>query len=72
MRDTVFWLNVRYVLQTGATCFASAAASAVAIAQVRAGANLEATGLARSVVTDVLLRRSRDDAISTKEGVTRL
>ena len=70
MRDTFFWQNVRYARQTGATCFASAAASAVAIAEVQAGANSEGKGLARSAVTDILLLRAGGGATSTKAGVT--
>ena len=48
---------------------ASAAASAVSIAEVRARAESEDTGLTRSSLTVILLRCSAE-ATSTKEGVT--
>ena len=53
-----------------ASCLASAAASAVDIAAVRAWAKVEDTGLARSPVTERLLSRAAEDGTSTKEGVT--
>ena len=70
MRATSFRPIVTYARRTDASCLASAAASAVAIAEVRARAKVEDTGLARSSVTDSLLRRSAEDATSTKEGFT--
>ena len=54
--------------RTEASCLASAAALAVAIAAVRAWAKVEDTGLVRSPGTESLLSRSADDATSTKEG----
>ena len=66
----MFQASVTYAGRTDASCLASAAASAVAIAQARAWANVEDTDLARSSVTNSLLSLSAEDAISTKEEVT--
>ena len=71
-RATSFRPSVSYAWRTDASCLTSAAASAVAIAEVRAPAAVEDTGLVQSSVTDSLLRRSAEDAASTREGVTRL
>ena len=70
MRATSFRSRVTYTWRTEASCLSSAAASAVAIAAVRAWVKREDTGLARSPVTENLLSRAAEDATSTKEGVT--
>ena len=51
MRDTHLWLIVMYARRTEALCFASATASAVSIADVRARAKSQDVGLTRSSVT---------------------
>ena len=55
--------------RTEASCLTSAAASAAAIAEVRACAEREDTGMARSPDTVSLLSFSAEDATFTKEGV---
>ena len=70
MRATYFRPRVCYARRTEGSCLASAAASVVATAAVRAWAKVEDTGLAPSPVTESLLSRSAEDATSTKEGVT--
>ena len=70
IRAKSFWLVVTYVQRTEVTCFASAAASVVAIAVVQARAKSEDAGFTRSSVKEFLLRRSPEDATSTRERVT--
>ena len=70
IRAKSFRLIVTYVQRTEVTCFASAAASVVAIAVVQARAKSEDAGFTRSSVKEILLTRSPEDAKSTRERVT--
>ena len=69
MRGKTVWRIVMQARRTEVTCLTSPAASAVSIAEVRAGYKSEGTGLTWSSVTVIFLRCSAEEATSTKEGV---